>query len=258
MTSRGLSWPGYSALVNRPRRLSAAFTILELVLSLILVVALLAVLLPALAGARVSSFREQCRDHLRHFGGAWAVYLEEHGGSFPHVPVQPSWHYAGVRFSSVNDTPFLDQQRPLTNLVAGGLDEPERYAIFRCPADAGITGQTVGVGTGDRSAFRAFGTSYRANAPLFDARLAGLPDAHRGLQVDEIATAGSRLVVMGDPLWYEVYEGTGRAANWHGDPERANLLFHDGSVKFMRIVPKPRVGPMVFEPRLVPSGERER
>ena len=55
---------------------------------------------------------------------------------------------------------------------------------------------------------------------------------------------------MGDPLWYEVREKTGRDANWHGDAEKCNLLFLDGTVKYMTVLPKPRVGPAVYEPRV--------
>jgi prepilin-type N-terminal cleavage/methylation domain-containing protein/prepilin-type processing-associated H-X9-DG protein len=227
------------------------FTLLELTISLALISVLLAVLLPALASARVVSSREQCASNLRHCGHAWHSYLEDHAGAFPHVPAQPAWHYAGVRFSPVDDRPVLDPRRPLNPYLPSTADA-ERGAVVHCPADAGITDEAGTVGTGRRTAFRSFGTSYRANAALFDTARPE-PDGstrRRGLHRDEIATVPTRLVVMGDPIWYEVHRATGRQATWHGEPGHGNLLFLDGSVKYMRIFAPPRVGPAVYEPKL--------
>ena len=75
-------------------------TILELAMSLAGVCLLLTILLPALASARQASAKERCAGHLRAWGAGWGIYLAEHDGSFPYVPVQPAWHYAGVRFSA--------------------------------------------------------------------------------------------------------------------------------------------------------------
>jgi prepilin-type processing-associated H-X9-DG protein len=53
---------------------------------------------------------------------------------------------------------------------------------------------------------------------------------------------------MGDPVWYEVRESTGRVATWHGSPDAGNLLFLDGSVRFVPVEPRPEVGAAVFDP----------
>jgi len=220
------------------RRRSRGFTILELAISLALVVALLSILLPALSSARASSAREECAAHLRACGQAWQIFLEDNRGQFPYLPVQPGWHYGGVRFSAVDDHPFLDSQRPLNAYLPDG---PVAGAdLLHCPADIGITGETSGVGTGRRSAYRSFGTSYRANATLLDDQRA---DAPRGLRREEITTTASRLVVMGDPFWYEIQTRTGRRADWHGEERMGNLLFLDGAVKFMTISPRASAPP---------------
>lgn len=224
------------------RQDQAGFTVLELALSLVMVSVLLAVLLPALTRARGLSAVQQCQSNLHRAGSAWQMYLEDHDQAFPHVPVQPAWHYAGVRFSTVDGSAFLDPQRPLNAYLFSDRDADLRDHVLHCPADRGITVETGGVGTGRRSAFRSFGTSYRANAHLL---------RHpRGLRRDEIATVPTRLVVMGDPIWYEVRAQTGRDAAWHGEERRGNLLFLDGSVKSMNIFAPPRVGPDVYEPKL--------
>jgi prepilin-type N-terminal cleavage/methylation domain-containing protein/prepilin-type processing-associated H-X9-DG protein len=236
------------------RALRNGFTLLELAISLAVVSVLLATLLPALASARLAAYRAQSSDNQRRIGQAWLVYLLEHDEKFPYVPAQPGWHYGGVRFSTVTGEPFLDTTRPLTPYIArwGGAEQEE---LFHCPADRGITGETAGVGTAGRTAFRAYGTSYRANAKLLDARLAGIEGAHRGLRRTEIATVPSRLVVMGEPIWFEIRENTGRDADWYADGNKGNLLFLDGSVRYMTILPEPRIGPAVYDPRLVHKAE---
>ena len=103
------------------------------------------------------------------------------------------------------------------------------------------------IGTGDRTAYEAFGTSYRANAALL-APAADGSRSGRGLHRNEITTAASRLVVTGDPFWYEVLESTGRVAAWHGKPDAGNLLFLDGSVRFVPVEPRPQIGAAVFDP----------
>jgi hypothetical protein len=130
-----------------------------------------------------------------------------------------------VRFSRLDETTaLLDHNLPLNRyLPVQRLDAPAE-ALFRCPADRGITGETGGVGTGDRTAYEAFGTSYRANAALLAPPVGGGTGPGRGLHFNEITTAASRLVVMGDPVWYEVLESTGRMAAWHGRLDAGNLL----------------------------------
>ena len=220
---------------------------LELAVALGVVCLLLAMLLPMLASARTEAHRAQSAANLRGLHGAWAGYLELNEGRFPFVPlIDAGWKYGGVRFSTIDDRPFLDPNRPLNPLLAGLPDAP---ALFRSPADKGIGGPTGDVGTGGRTAFRAFGTSYRANHYLLDAGRTALSDVSRPLAQAEIMTAPSRLVVMGEPLWWEVYAETGRDADWYADDGlRANVLYHDGSVRYSHLRPRTQAGPAVVVP----------
>ncbi len=217
------------------------FTLLELVISLAVVGVLLILLLPVLTSARMSSRRVLCAGNQRLLGHAWSDYLQDNGKRFPVLYVQPAWMYGGVRFSTVDGSAFLDYNRPLNRYLPPHLGE----ILFHCPADRGITDERGTVGTGRRSAFEAFGSSYRANTELLGPHA---DRGHAGLRRDEITTAPSRLVVLGDPVWYEAWEDTGRLAAWHGAANAGNLLFLDGSVRFMTIRPKPTVGPAVFDP----------
>lgn len=215
-------------------------TLVEVLISLSAVSVLLAVLIPALSSARVSSRRVLCAGNQRLLGQGWNRYLDTHDGAFPVLYAQPAWRYGGVRFSTVDGSPFLDFTRPLNRFLPVLRPDASAEELYRCPADHGITDETSGIGTGRRTAFRAFGTSYRANTELVDGA--------RPLRRQDVTTAHSRLVVMGDPVWFEVHEDTGRLAAWHGPRNAGNLLFLDGSVRFMTIEPKPVVGPAVFDP----------
>ena len=232
----------YSSAMDMRR---SGFTMLELLVSLAVVSVLLAILLPALASARVSNHRALCAGNQRLIGEAWQAYLEANGEQFPAIFVQPGWRYAGVRFSSVDRQPFLDYDRPLTRHLPLARLHGQAESLFACPADRGITDERGEVGTGRRTAYLAFGTSYRANGELVRPRGAGASALHR----DEVTTAPSRLVVMGDPVWFEVLESTGRLASWHGVADTGNMLFLDGSVRFVTIRPRGQRGPVVFDPQ---------
>jgi len=236
-------------------------TLLETAISLGLIAVLVSLLIPILSTARQASYRDQCAANQRVIGQAWQTCVEDHNKQFPHVPLQPGWFWGGVRFSSVDDLTFPDFERPLNAYLPLRQTSDYDSVCVCCPADRGISSPSASVGTGGRTAFRSFGTSYRANAALLDARLARLPPASageafnedRGLRRSEITTAPSRLVLAGDPVWFEVSESTGRVADWHGKPSSGNLLFLDGSVRFMTIHPRPYIGPMVFDP-IMPGG----
>ncbi len=237
------------------RRADRGFSLLELVISLALAAVFLAILLPALSTARASSHRARCAGNQRLLGQAWTHCLEARGGAFPTIVVQPGWRYGGARFSSVDSAPFLDFGRPLNRYLPVDRFDAPAVEVFSCPADRGITDEYGEVGTGRRTAYRSFGTSYRANALLFDARLAGLDTVPRGLRHGEITTPASRLVVLGDPAWYETLAQTGRMASWHGRTDAGNILFLDGSVRYMAMEPRPKVGPAVVEPVLAAAAE---
>jgi prepilin-type N-terminal cleavage/methylation domain-containing protein/prepilin-type processing-associated H-X9-DG protein len=220
------------------------FTMLELLVSLAVVSVLLAILLPALATARVTNHRSLCAGNQRLIGEAWEAHLEANDDRYPIVRVQPGWRYAGVRFSSVHGDPFLDYDRPLTRYLPMSRLQGQAESVFACPADRGITDAHGEAGTGRRSAYEAFGTSYRANSELLLPRA----ETSEALARGEITTAPSRLLVIGDPIWHEVLESTGLLASWHGAPDAGNMLFLDGSVRFVTMRPRPEVGPAVVDP----------
>jgi prepilin-type N-terminal cleavage/methylation domain-containing protein/prepilin-type processing-associated H-X9-DG protein len=232
----------------RQKEMQHGFTLVELVISLVLVTVLLTLLVPALDSARTMSQREQCAANLKLLGRVLHDYAEHHNDQLPYAPGQSSWHYGGLRYAAATRGSFLDQSIPLNRWIVTTMPHADAHSMFCCPADYGIRGEHPEVGTGPRTSCRAFGTSYRANAVLFNATRAGLTNERRGMYRNEITAAPSRLLMLGDAVWHEVYESTGRDANWHGEAGVGNVLFLDGSVKFQAIWPRQRVGPITLSP----------
>jgi type II secretory pathway pseudopilin PulG len=238
--------------VMKGRRGHRGFTILEAAISLVVVAAVLAVLLPSLSAARTMARRDQCQSNQRIIGQAWLSHLAVHG-AFPAVAGEPSWLYGGVRHSALDNKPFIDHERPLNRHLPLNLADDSACHVFCCPGDTGIGDPRIrAAGTGRRSAYQSFGTSYRANARLLDAALSGLDDEPRGLRVSEVRTQPSATVVMGDAVWFEAMHSTGRDADWHGAHHAGVMLFMDGSVRFMTIDPDSRRTESMFEPVRIP------
>jgi prepilin-type N-terminal cleavage/methylation domain-containing protein/prepilin-type processing-associated H-X9-DG protein len=231
----------------------SGFTLLEMAIALALIAVLLSILLPALSSARITSQKEQCAANLAHIGQAWQTWLDDHDKQFPFVPVQPAWQYGGVRFSAIDGTAFPDNNRPLTPYLHLHKTRNVDDLCVCCPADRGISTPAAAAATAGRTAINTYGTSYRANAPLLDVRLSGQSDELRGMARREVNIFASRLVLCGDPVWYEASEETGRDATWHAAPNAGNLLFLDGHVAFATIRPKHVVRSILFDPIVQPA-----
>ncbi len=236
-----------------PMHRQSAFSLLELLIAMIAIVVLLSVLLPGLSAARDASHRDVCANNQRRIAIGWFGYIEDHNDRLPLVLTTP-WQYGGCRFNVATNEPRLDVDRPLTAYLPMNLADPsQRPSMFFCPADTGIRGTSPEVGTSGRTAFRAYGTSYRANHSLLNARTAGLDSIDRAISRSEILTSPARLVLMGDATWHETWAETGRTADWHGVGE-SNLLFMDGSVRYRHVKPRSAgAGPVSFEPQFMPK-----
>jgi type II secretory pathway pseudopilin PulG len=116
----------------------AAFTLVELLVTVAITAILIAVLLPGLAGARVAARNTRCLANLRDLGGAFAVYRAEHWNRWPDdfddlgydsetphkelaCPDDPvgSWSYGLFDLAGLTATPAaMDTKNASTVLVA--------------------------------------------------------------------------------------------------------------------------------------------
>lgn len=201
--------------------------------SILLIAMLLAVLLPVLNTARLMTRRTLDAAHQAAIFHGWQAYTAEHQEFPGSSALQPDWHYAGVTFARMSNAVTLDFNRPLSRYFTDNWHSERGNSIFESPLDRGITDVTGLAGTGSRTAYHAFGISFRANIFLLDARQARVDEERRPLRVNEVEVPPASMVILGAPLWYEVLEATGRSANWYGRADAGNLLFLDGSVRFV-------------------------
>ena len=62
-----------------------AFTLLELLVTIVIIALLGALLIPTMGRAREFARRAQCTNNLRQHGIAWYLYLDDHDEYFPVV-----------------------------------------------------------------------------------------------------------------------------------------------------------------------------
>ena len=73
------------------RHPAPAFTLIELLVVIAVIAILAALLLPALAGAKLKTYRIQCQSNLRQLGIAHAMYVQEFGNEFIKSDTQNLW-----------------------------------------------------------------------------------------------------------------------------------------------------------------------
>ncbi len=230
-----------------------AFTVIELLISIAIVAILVGILLPALGIARETAHTSLCASNLKQIGTAWQLYLEEHD-QFPRHTSAPDWRYGGVVFVGADQRAILDVQRPINAYMESGLPTGEAGPVtrlFECPSDKGIFPRSSSVKhappsilPGGATAYEHFGTSYRANPFLMDSTAAKIDALKRPLTLSEIdiAVNASRMLLMGDPVWFyaSMPEGTtdpALDASWHRRRGAGNMLAVDGSIRFMEFSP---------------------
>ncbi len=216
---------------RRPKR--RGLSLVEMLIALAMIGMLVSVLLPVLSSARRSSWNDLCITHQRVIGQAWITFLNEQG-QFPTVVDQPAWRWGGVRFPTSAGQPWLDFNRPLNRYLPLDM-EPQipRHQLFQCPGDKGLPALTGGGRS--RTAFEAFGTSYRANVSLLHAPTVAPGAPPRPLRADEIGVRPADVVLFGDAPWFGAMVAPDRQVHWHGRDGGCNLCFLDGSVR--RVIP---------------------
>lgn len=230
----------------RPHR---GFSLLELLVSLVIVALLVALLLPLLAQTQRLAHRAACSSNLRQIGFAWQAYMHE-TEQLPRHTDNPDWAYGGVRFVGEDNTPVGDEARPINSYLDTDRSAQTGLSlgVFRDAADHGITERDnplESILPDGNSCYETFGTSYRANMLLLDSTTAGIDTLRRPLKVAEITAQPSRLLLVGDPVWYYAIQSLDSPqyrydARWHDpDSPSGNMAAFDGSVRWVRFSPLP-------------------
>ena len=226
---------------RRPHR---GFSLIELLVVMGIVTVLLGLLIPSLRYVRYAANGAVCATNLRQIGIGWRQYVDDHQA----MPFREDadWKYGGASFvyggGGADKRAVLSSDRPVNAYIMNdGEQESGGLAyLFRSPLDRGYrwterSGRPVDQDVfPQRTAFERFGTSYRANPLLLDQRRWN-PELPSGPMAEhEIQTMPSRLLLISVPQWQISVDSEWRIdASWHPEPNSGNVLFLDGSVRFV-------------------------
>src|SRR4051812_37129162 len=118
--------------MRRPLRLSAGFTLVELLVVTGIIAVLISILLPALGRARAAANTIKCAANLRAIGQGMAVYIANNRGSLPNAYI-----YDGMSIAGNTQLPAAATQGYMHwswQLYGGaGAGRAVSAASFQCP-----------------------------------------------------------------------------------------------------------------------------
>jgi prepilin-type N-terminal cleavage/methylation domain-containing protein/prepilin-type processing-associated H-X9-DG protein len=215
---------------NRTNNFAAAFTLLELLVSVSVVALLAAILLPAITQSRAATRRTVCQSNLRQWALAVRMYADAHHGRLPYrgQGIQPT-----TRLNAKDDwfnalPPFAESARYIDLLNAGTRPTAGDSSIWMCPDAVSIDQlrsdelSPAIVKTVNPATFFAYGMNMALSTPIN-----GRPD-----HVDRVGPLQT-MAFMADGLgpWCSVIpskNGYSPVARHVGDT--VNIAFMDGRV----------------------------
>jgi len=179
------------------KRAAAAFTLLELLISIFVIGILAALLLPALARSKASARDTGCLNNLHQIGIALQVYVDENENRLPTMFDSPITADAGI-----TNALLPSAGKVLLPLLSSSN-------LLRCPSD-------------DRNLFAQTGSSYAWNTVL------------NGQEADHLNWLGSSFEAHQIPVFFDKdafhrEKGESRAVNYlYADGHIKNLLTIEG------------------------------
>lgn len=248
----------------RPPR---AFSLIELLVVITIIALLVGILLPTLAGARLSARSLACGASLKQIGIATSLYLDDYRNALPQVIVEvaPGFNSpVGALFGGKKgQLPFLGideygaERRPLNSYLVDreplpdALDGVQEVPEFESPLDNGAesTGLPIPQFARTDSMYDLIGSSYTLNdhAPDDDPSRDVLPTLVpvRGGAMPQILDT-SRTLLIGSQTLYNYDDGSDRRQHWYAREGRqaaeisASVLFADFHVGVRLEVPGDR------------------
>ncbi len=126
------------------KKISPAFTLVELLVVISVIALLMGILMPALGKARNVAKRVSCQSNLRQIGVAFRAYLDDNSDVMP-----PACEYPTL----ISDPNDLGYRPPITKFLLPLLKEKQ---VFKCPADTYY--------------YKNWGLSYEYYARMFSGR----------------------------------------------------------------------------------------
>lgn len=244
-----------------------AFTLIELLVVIAIIALLVGILLPTLAGARLSARSLACGAALKQIGIATSLYLDDFRGALPQVIVEVAPGFSspvGALFGGKKgQLPFLGideygaQRRPLNSYLVDRTPSPdaqpgvEEMPEFESPLDRGAenTGMPLPQFARTDSMYDLIGSSYTLNdhAPDDDPSRDALPTLVPGAggPMPPILDT-SRTLLVGSHTLYNYDDGSDRRMHWYDRQGRrtaeisASVLFADFHVGVRLEVPDDR------------------
>lgn len=248
-------------------RTRCAFTLIELLVVIAVIALLIGILLPALAGARLSARSLTCGARLKQMGIATSMYLDDFDNALPQVIVEVAPGFSspiGALFGGKKGRlPFLGideygaERRPLNSYLVDrepvSDSEPgvEEMPEFESPLDKGAddTGLPIPQFSRTDSMYDMIGSSYTLNdhAPDDDPSQDVLPTLvpQSGGPMPYIVDTSRTLLIASQSI-YNYDDGGDRKMHWYGKEGRANaeiaasVLFADFHVGVRLPVPDDR------------------
>ncbi len=151
-----------SACEAQPTNGSPAFTLTELAVVIATVAVLFVLLLPALAGTKVASWRTECAANMRQIGTGLVLYTTDHNNKYPPACYFSSGNFPGVSWDTCINR-YLGGSAPLSALTANNLATQYCLSVLWCPADRAPKTDPTGTYTspwaGARRSYAENGTS---------------------------------------------------------------------------------------------------
>ncbi len=248
-------------------RNARAFTLIELLVVIAVIALLIGILLPAMAGARLSARSLACGAKLKQMGIATSMYLDDFNNALPQVIVEVAPGFSspiGALFGGKKgQLPFLGidefgaERRPLNSYLVDREPLPDsepgvqEMPEFESPLDRGAddTGLPIPQFARTDSMYDLIGSSYTLNdhAPDDDPSSDALPTLvpQSGGPMPYIIDTSRTLLIASQTI-YNYDDGGDRRQHWYAKPGRkdaeisASVLFADFHVGVRLHVPDDR------------------